>query len=126
MKCVIAGSRTITNYDLVKSVFMNALLKDKVTEIVSGNAKGVDFCGERLAFELDLPLSRFPANWKLGRSAGHQRNKRMAEYADIALIIMNQGGSAGSLNMIENMKVQKKPYIVYEITEEGEAIEKRN
>lgn len=135
MKCVIAGSReiglkisngrkvqmTLEECPWVEVAFTSCAWVDKITEIVSGTALGVDTLGEELAKKRGLELAKFPADWKsLGKKAGHLRNKDMALYCDIAIVIMKQGGSAGSLNMIENMRKLKKPCLVFELSLTGE------
>jgi hypothetical protein len=110
MKCIIAGSRTITDYDEVKKAFDECPFKSDITEIVSGAAKGVDTLGEKLAFERDIKLSRFPADWNLYKKrAGVIRNQQMGDYADCAIVVMPEGGSTGSLHMLNYMKKLDKP-----------------
>ena len=110
MKLIIAGTRTFDNYKLLKeSVLKNINISD-IEEIVSGTAKGADSLGELFAFENDIPVKRFPANWeKYGKSAGYRRNVEMAEYGD-TLIAFWDGVSKGTLHMIniaknKNLKV---------------------
>jgi len=101
MKVIIAGSRDITDYNLV-----NQTVKESgfiITEVVSGGARGVDKLGEKYAIENNLILTIFNPNWsKEGLSAGFNRNKKMAEYADALIAIWN--GSSGTANMIEEAK----------------------
>ncbi len=98
MKTIIAGTR-----DIDMRGVLSLLLRDfkawEITEVVSGNSGNVDFAGEQWAESHGLPLRLFPANWKLGRSAGPRRNRQMAEYAD-ALILIWDGKSRGSFNML--------------------------
>ena len=110
MKVIIAGSRSITDYNLVvESVKESGF---NIEEIVSGGARGVDTLGERYARENNRPLKIFPANWdKCGKSAGYLRNIEMAVYAD-ALIAIWDGESKGTQHMINianenNLKVYK-------------------
>jgi predicted Rossmann fold nucleotide-binding protein DprA/Smf involved in DNA uptake len=62
MKVIVAGSRDITDYVWVLRAISEA--KFKITEIVSGGAKGVDSLGEMYAKENGIPLKVFPADWK--------------------------------------------------------------
>ncbi len=102
MKTIIAGSRSITSYPIVCAAITNS--KFKITEIVSGTARGVDRLGEEYAIYFNTPIKRMPANWgKYGKSAGPIRNREMAEYAD-ALIAVWDGKSKGTANMIEVSK----------------------
>lgn len=110
MKAIIAGSRNITSYSALLECINSAKLD--MTEVVSGNAKGVDRLGERYAKENDIELKIFPADWLLhGKKAGPIRNKRMAEYAHV-LILLWDGESKGSKNMLEEAK--KKELIIKE------------
>ncbi len=116
MKCIIAGSRDITDYTLVRQAFSECEWANRITEIVSGQAKGVDTLGEKLAKELCLDIIKFPADWgRFGTNAGFLRNGDMANYADIAIVIMKSGGSNGSRNMIRQMKQRNKPVIAFEV-----------
>jgi hypothetical protein len=84
-----------------------------IKEIVSGGAIGVDKEGEHFASHMDLPIKRFLPDWdKYGKGAGPIRNKEMAQYGDVLLLIWN-GDSHGSKSMEREMKKLNKP--VYEI-----------
>lgn len=102
MKVIIAGSRLITDYDLVCAEI--AKFPHPITEVVSGTAKGVDSLGELWAFENNIPVRRFPANWGLyGKRAGYMRNVQMAEYVAPSggCIIVRYSNSSGSQMMGE-------------------------
>ena len=108
MKVIIAGSRDIKDYKLVVDTIKSSGYD--ITEVVSGCATGVDGLGEQWARANNIPVKEMPADWnRHGKSAGPQRNKAMAEYADAAVIIWD-GQSRGTRNMIENMIRRKKPY----------------
>ncbi len=99
MKVIIAGSRKLTRYALVAEA-VEASGFD-VTEVVSGAAKGVDQLGEEWAKNNNVPVKKFPADWrKYSRAAGIVRNKEMAKYAE-ALIAIWDGASTGTWRMID-------------------------
>lgn len=105
MRTIVAGSRTVTDYDLVASTIVEATWP--ITVIISGGARGVDELGEAYAYLHKIPLEVFNANWnKYGRAAGHMRNEEMAKNAD-ALIAIWDGESRGTANMIETAKKYK-------------------
>lgn len=106
-KLIIAGSRSINDYGFIEKQF-NAL-NEKVIEIVSGRAPGVDRIGELIAKHKKLPVAYFPANWdEEGKSAGYIRNAKMADYGDAGLIVWD-GESKGSINMKNNLEKRQKP-----------------
>ena len=109
MKVIIAGSRNINDYKLIVDTIQSSGYT--ITEVVSGTAVGPDQLGERWARANNTPIKEMPADWiRHGNSAGPQRNRAMAEYADAAIIIWD-GQSRGTRNMIENMIRRKKPPI---------------
>lgn len=120
MKVIVAGSRTVTSYRLVKRAIEASGFS--ITEVVSGEAYGVDSLGEQWAHEHRLPIKRFPAQWSTyGRSAGYRRNAEMAAYADAAVIV-RRAASKGSTHML-NLAVEHglKVYLV-DLDERGEIL----
>ncbi len=101
MKLIIAGSRNITDIDIVLKALITLVPLNRVKEVVSGTARGVDKLGERWAQTMKVPIKKFPANWdKFGKSAGYRRNEEMAQYAD-ALLAIWDGESKGTKHMID-------------------------
>lgn len=134
MKTIIAGSRSINDWSTVAVAVEKSGFT--VTEVVSGTAGGVDQLGESLAELHGIPVKKFPANWKdwtvtsaviktnkwgqkYNAKAGHDRNKKMAEYAD-ALIAVWDGKSSGTRDMIDLMEQLGKPVYVHLV--EGDAV----
>lgn len=135
MKYLIAGSREVTDYNLVKDAMEEAIskFKKKPTEIVSGGARGVDKLGEKWADENGVNCTVFEADWGnikgenvrlkkkvnpftkkeefYNANAGFDRNQKMAEYADV-LVAINLG-TPGTEDMISRMKKLKKPVYVW-------------
>ncbi len=112
MKVLIAGSRDL----IPKLGYIGKLLKANSitpTEIVSGGAKGVDTQAQAYAGLHEIPFKLFKADWDThGKIAGHKRNAQMAEYSDILVLIWD-GKSTGSLNMLETMsKLGKKIHVI--------------
>ena len=111
MKVIVAGSREIENYNILLDAIK--MSEYDIREIISGCARGVDMLGERYARENNIPLVKFPANWnEFGKKAGPMRNSAMAHYCDSDIIIWN-GKSSGTDNMIWNMKRLNKPYYLH-------------
>lgn len=108
MKVIIAGSRNLNDYALLTQAMKRCGFN--VTEVVCGMATGIDTLGERWALAHNIPIKEMPANWNRdGKAAGPIRNREMAKYADAAVIIWD-GKSAGTRNMVDEMIRAKKPY----------------
>lgn len=120
-RVVIAGSRSITNYKLVEHV-MDSLVELrglKVTEVVSGGARGIDEDGERWAATRGIPVYRELPDYDLyGKSAPLVRNKLMARYAagapDGAVVVIHNG-SRGAANMMVHARRYKLPLYEYHV-----------
>ena len=114
MKVIIAGSR-----DLVLTIEqLDAIIKEsgfEITQVVCGEARGIDTLGKEWANMNDIHVMSFPAVWMkngvFDRGAGIKRNYVMAKYAD-ALIAVWDGDSSGTANMIMQMKKLDKKYFV--------------
>lgn len=117
MKCIIAGSRTATVEQVIKALELCPFTED-IEEVVSGCARGADSYGELIAEEYNISVKKFPAQWNVyGRGAGYIRNAEMAEYAD-SLVLIWDGASTGSANMLELAKKNKMRTFVYHIPTE--------
>ncbi len=56
----------------------------ELTEVISGDAEGVDQLADAWAKEAGIDRVIFPGNWKgKGRAAGYKRNQKMAWYATL-------------------------------------------
>lgn len=97
---IIAGSRDISDYDLVKKFYLDSGFKP--SEIVSGRCRGVDILGERISREiLGKEPVMFPADWKgKGKGAGYIRNGEMGDYAH-GLLAIQKNNSNGTQDMID-------------------------
>ena len=112
MKIIIAGSRTVANYEEIVHAMHLSLFSP--TEIVSGTATGADTFGEQYAAKMGFLCTRFKPDWSgLGKRAGFVRNVSMGNYAD-ALVAVWDRRSRGTKHMIEYMKSLNKPVeVVY-------------
>ena len=131
MRVVIAGSRDLGTYrdekmrrvqksledcPWMEEAFNLCDWSDRITEIVSGKAIGIDNLGEQLADKLELEKTIFEAQWDTyGNRAGPIRNADMADYTDIAIVIMKAGWSSGSRDMVKQMQKRKKPVLIFEV-----------
>ncbi len=114
MKIIIAGSRNITDYNVVIKAIKES--EFNITEVISGGAKGVDSLGELYALRNNIPVKLFSADWnKFGKSAGPKRNLLMAKYAEGLIAVWNTE-SKGTFNMIATAMRNKIKVFVFNTT----------
>ena len=109
MRTIIAGTRTITDRELV----IRAIIESgfNITTVLCGLAEGPDTFGLEWAKENNIPYELYPANWgRFRNGAGPQRNSLMIWKAE-ALIAIWDGKSSGTKDVIE--KAYKKGIKVY-------------
>ena len=130
IKVIIAGSRSITNYDLVYQACVEAVTRWQmiIVEVVSGQAPGADTLGEQFADAHGIPKKLMPADWdditvpgavvrtrrdgtKYNVRAGHMRNEDMGVYADAGILIWD-GKSTGTMDMKKRLEAKGKPVYV--------------
>lgn len=126
MKVIVAGPRDFNDYDKVAEAISAS--EFEITEVVSGNAKGVDQLGEMWARQNKKPVKLFPADWnnlkqpgakikvnswnkQYNANAGFFRNKQMAEYADALIAI--ETGTPGTGHMIKMAKEAELEVFIY-------------
>ena len=103
MKLLIAGSRTIKDFDL------SPYITDDVDTILTGGAKGIDTIAEQYAKEHGLDLVVIKPQYDLyGKGAPIVRNKTLAENCDMALIIWD-GTSKGTKFTADYVQKLGKP-----------------
>lgn len=106
-RIIVAGSRKISDYELIAKT-LDEYLKDKKNPvIVSGLAKGPDKLGLKYAKANKLEYETYEADWdKYGKTAGYKRNLEMAEVADECIVFWD-GKSKGTEHMIDICKKEK-------------------
>ena len=117
MKLIIAGSRSVTDYSVVRIAIVNSGLWKRHKhgiEIVSGGAKGVDRLGEQFAKNNGLQIHQFIPDWSgpHKKAAGMLRNIEMGKFAD-ALVAVWDGESRGTKQMIDWMTKAEKFVFVH-------------
>ena len=116
MKLIVAGGRDFVNTQVMITVLMDLVEKDKIDpnpELVCGMARGADMLAYSLWANHNMKIHTFPADWKTHpRSAGYIRNAEMGNFADV-LVAFWDGKSRGTKHMIDIMQRLNKPvYIV--------------
>lgn len=140
MKLIIAGSRSIRDYNTTRQAILESGLWHKYgkkIQVVSGEAEGPDKHGEIFAEKAGLKLHKKPAKWgdikaagavvrhnsrgPYNALAGHWRNEEMAQMADAALVV-HDGRSRGSLDMVHRMLMLEKPCYLYPLRISADAL----
>jgi hypothetical protein len=128
MKVIIAGSRNITNMRFVEEAiygwndpiaYPNPETRPQITEVVCGEARGVDTLGKQWAIKNNIPVKSFPADWdKYGKAAGYVRNEQMSDYADSLIVVMyiedehKMVGTRGTTHMLNIAKEKGLRYYI--------------
>lgn len=121
MKLLIAGSRNISpSVSQIEGWITD--IPAKVSELVSGGAKGVDLAGEAWAKAHGVPVRQFLPDWSLGKKAGPLRNKAMVDYADAALVVWD-GESRGTQSTIDFLKMADKNFVLKILPTSGQRTE---
>lgn len=111
MKLLIAGSRSITDFDLAPHI------PGDVDEIISGGANGIDTLAEKYADDRRISKHIIRPKYHLyKRAAPIKRNEEMVTLADRVLVIWD-GESRGTLATVKFAKAQGKPIDLINIKE---------
>ena len=103
MKLLIAGSRSITDFDLAPHI------PEDVTLILTGGANGVDMLAEAYADKKRISKLILRPQYKLyHKGAPLKRNDRMVELCDRVLVIWD-GVSRGTKHTIDYANKLGKP-----------------
>ncbi len=106
MKLLIAGSRSITEFDL------SPYIPPEVDTIICGGAEGIDMIAEEYADGQRLSKYIFrPRYDRYGRAAPIKRNMQMVDLADAVLIIWD-GRSNGTRYTMDYAKKKNKPVTI--------------
>jgi len=110
MKTAIIGSRSIQDYNYLENILKS--LDFKITEIITGGAKGVDTLAEIFSFSNSIPITKILPEWdKYGRGAGLVRNTSIIKESDVVIALWD-GKSKGTLDSINKAhKLGKKVFI---------------
>ena len=111
MKLLIAGSRSIKEYDIEK------LIPEEVTLIITGGAMGIDAIAERYADKRGISKLVLRPRYDLyGKGGPLKRNEKMVELCDMALVIWD-GKSRGARYTIKYAEKMGKTVKVITVPE---------
>ena len=113
MKVAVVGSRSLDE-SCYRLIGQN--MPDGCSEVISGGARGIDAMAERYAAENGLVCTVIKPDYRsYERAAPLIRNSSIVAKADFVLILWD-GASRGSLNVIETCMKTKKPYKIVLVT----------
>ena len=114
MKVAVIGSRSFSNYDLLKKT-LDEIAGIKI--IISGGAAGADTLAEQWAKENNVETVIYKPDWaKYGRGAGIVRNRLIIEDCDNCIAFWD-GVSKGTQNSIEMCKKLNRNITVHRYQE---------
>ena len=112
MKLLVAGSRSIKEYDLEKYI------PDETEMIIAGGADGIDSLAEKYADEKHLSKLILRPKYELyGKYAPLKRNEKMVELCDMALVIWDGRSKGTKFTINYAKKLGKKVTIITENTD---------
>lgn len=121
MRIIIAGSRTISDYNeliiaLQRAIDAKVIIPSESFEIVSGGAIGVDTLARRYANECHYKLTEMKPQYQHAndRSAPLRRNIDIANYGDVLIAIWD-GKSKGTQHIINYMQQLGKPVYIHKL-----------
>ena len=113
MKLIIAGSRSFRDYQLLCQTL--APDRHRITQVLTGGARGADQLGFRWALKHHIRSRCFAADWeRFGKAAGARRNHQMAQPGDV-LVAFHVHNSPGTAHMIACMRALGKPVVVIRV-----------
>jgi hypothetical protein len=119
MRTIIAGSRWIVDAGVLENALHACPFSSEITEVVHGDAKGVDRLAKQWAIRNGIPHVAFPARWRaqdgtMDPGAGHTRNERMAGHSD-ALLAVWDGLSGGTADMIRRAEFHRLRIFIFRV-----------
>jgi hypothetical protein len=120
LKIIIAGSRDITDYQVLLEAITKAVASGVITpahsfEIISGGARGVDTLARKYATEERHTLIEMKPQYigKNDKGAPLRRNIEMANYGDVLIAVWN--GSPGTKHIIDYTRKIGKPVYIHDL-----------
>jgi len=108
MKVAVIGSRTFSDYKLVKETLSTI----NITLLVSGGAIGADSLGEQYAKLNGIPAKIFYPDWKkYGKKAGFIRNSDIINESEMVIAFWD-GKSKGTLDSIKKAEELNKNILI--------------
>ena len=101
MTILVCGGRDFVDRQRIFDTLDSLAEQHEIDLVVHGAARGADAIAGMWADERGVDVHSYPADWrKLGKSAGHVRNKQMLDSEEVDLVVPFPGGT-GTRNMVD-------------------------
>lgn len=105
MRVLVCGGRDFSDTVLLYRTLDSLREREQVDCIIEGAARGADRIAGYWAKKNRIDLRLFPADWSLGKKAGHVRNKQMLDEGKPDLVIaFPTDQSRGTWDMVRQSK----------------------
>ena len=116
MIVAVVGSRTFSDWELLNRYLTDFHLKNTITRIISGGARGADTLAEKWAKANNIATTIYRAEWdKYGKRAGMIRNRLIISNSEHCIAFWD-GASHGTKNDIELCHTLNVPCTVIRFT----------
>jgi hypothetical protein len=117
MKVAIVGSRTFSDYRLLKRFVLQCIPLEQIEYIATGDATGADALAVIFAKGNHVPFDKLKAEWKkYGNAAGPIRNQQVVDKVDCVIAFWD-GKSPGTRTTIQFARKAGKKYWICDIGE---------
>lgn len=104
MRVLVCGGRDYTDRDHVYRELDRLHKRLMIDVVIEGDASGVDRMAGYWARKNRVDNRKFKADWaRLGKAAGHVRNRQMLEIGQPHLVVAFPGGR-GTANMVKQAR----------------------
>lgn len=104
IRLLACGSRSWTDRDMVFATLDQLNKTMGISVLIEGCAEGADRFAEEWARSRHVQMEHYPANWKLGKSAGVRRNSRMLADGEPEYVVAFDKGSKGTADMVRKSR----------------------
>lgn len=103
---LVCGGRDFDDRELLYSTLERLHNRLGFSKLIHGGARGADCMAGEWAFERNIPVEEFLADWDTGRGAGIRRNTEMLQKGKPDLVVVFPGGK-GTANMIHQTQLAR-------------------
>lgn len=97
---LVTGGRAYADRERLNQTLDALHREHRFTRLVHGGARGADTLAGEWAVRNDVPMTVYPADWSMGRGAGHIRNAEMLAASNPHLVVAFPGGR-GTAGMVK-------------------------